>query len=141
MGKIDTKVNKNQLENLSFEFPTSEKITIDRNSLHIQLSKFKEAITDSFSLDSFINFLITLSAVWVPMFTSDFKSVFGYSASLVKGGYLGFVILVTFYSISKFAIKPIWFSFFSKINATQDPEKMAQIILDKCNKKNIINYL
>lgn len=135
MAKIDTKENKNSPENLSFEFPMSEKITIDKNSLQIQLSKFKEAVVDSFSLDSCIGFLMTLSAVWVPMFTSDFKSIFGYSASLVKGGYFGFAVLVTAYSIYRFAIKPLWFSFVSKINANQDPEKMAQIILDKCNKK------
>jgi hypothetical protein len=138
MAKIDTKTNRNSRgssQDISFEYPISEKITIDKTNLHIQLDKFKKAVSDSFNLDSSFNFLVTLLAVWVPIFTSDFKTTLGYDPSSIKGGYFGFVVFVTFYLIYKFVCKPIWFLFLSNSKVSQDPEKMAQIILDKCNKK------
>jgi hypothetical protein len=137
MAKIDTKNNKSgqSSENLSFEYPASERITIDKINLQVQLSKFKNAVLDSFNLESLVNFLITLVAVWLPMFTSDFKSLFGYSSSSIKGAYFGFVALATLHCFYKFIIKPIYSHFSIAGLANQDPEKMAQIILDKCNKK------
>jgi hypothetical protein len=130
-----TKITKGSSRDLSFEFPSSEKITIDKVNLSFQLMKFRNAVTDSISLDSIVNFLITLVAVWVPMFTSDFKTFLGYNPVLIKGAYVGFAIFATLYSFYRFAIKPLWFYGWNNSTASQDPEKMAQIILEKCDKK------
>lgn len=135
MGKIDTKDNKNLDKELSYTFPRSEQITIDKANLQIQLDKFKNAIIDTFSFDSFISILITISAVWVPLFTSEFKSVFGLSDIFVKSVYVGFSSIVTFYVVYKYIFKPINLYFFQEDNSSSNSEKMAQIILDKCNKK------
>lgn len=75
MAQFETKNNKKLTEELSYVFPESEKITIDKANLQIQLDKFKSAVISTFSFDSFISLLITLSAVWIPLFTSDFISV------------------------------------------------------------------
>lgn len=134
MTKIDIKNSKDSREDLSYVFPESERITIDKANLQIQLDKFKSAVTDVFDFNSFISLFITVSAVWVPLFTSDFKSVLGLSFLSVKSIYTGFASLVTLYSIYQYVIKPVRFFFFKK-NVSADSEKMAQIILDKCNKK------
>lgn len=135
MARIDIKNNKNPEEEVSYNFPQSERITIDKANLQIQLDKFKVAIIDTFNFDSFINVLITISAVWIPLFTSDFKSVLGLSSTFVKSAYMGFSSAVTIYVIYKYIFKPINFFLFNKDNSSSNSEKMAQIILDKCNKK------
>lgn len=136
MAKIETIKNNSSDDQLSFVYPLSEKITIDKNSLHIQLSKFKEAILDSFSVDSIVGLSITLSAVWLPFFTSDFKTIFSFNALTVQGFYLCFSFVVTIYFLFKFIFKPFYFNIISSSKEVDsNPEKMAKIILDKCSKK------
>lgn len=135
MVKIDTKNNKSPGAGTSYLFPESEKITIDKANLQIQLDKFKSAVTRLFNFETFVSLLITLSAVWVPLFTADFKSILGLSSIMVKSIYTGFSSLVTLYAFYRYILKPVYFFFFEKNNVSNDPEEMAQIILDKCNKK------
>jgi hypothetical protein len=134
MVKIDVKNNKDLNEELSYRFPESERITIDKANLQIQLDKFKSAVLDTFSLDSFINLVVTVLAVWVPLFTSDFKSIIGISPINIKGAYVGFASLITVYVIYRYIIKPIDYLLTKNI-VSNNSEKMTQIILDKCNKK------
>jgi hypothetical protein len=135
MARIDTKSNKNNNDDLSFEFPSSEKILIDKTSLSVELSRFKKAILDSFNEGSFLNLTITLFAVWLPLFTSDFKEILNFNPLMIKGGYVIFSAVVTFYFLYRFIWKPICLFFWGGKNINANPEKMAQIILDKCNKK------
>lgn len=134
MVKIDVKNNKDLNEELSYRFPESERITIDKANLQIQLDKFKSAVLDTFSLDSLINLVVTVLAVWVPLFTSDFKSIMGISSVNIKGAYVGFAFLITVYVIYRYIIKPINYWLTRNI-VSNESEKMTQIILDKCNKK------
>ena len=135
MAKIDAKNNKQAEDELSYIFPESEKITIDKINLQVQLDKFKSAIIDSFSFDHFINLLITLSAVWIPLFTSNFNAILGISSLNMEAIYVGFAVLTTLFAVYRYVIKSIHFWFTNKYIASTNSEKMVQIILDKCNKK------
>ena len=121
---------------VKYEFPKSENISIQRSSLQIQLEKFKKAVEESFSADSFFSLLITLAAVWVPVFTSNFKDIYFVSSKIVLGAYIFFAIFVSIYTLYKNLIVSVIRYFKNKNNKiSTDSEKMSKYILEQCNKK------
>ncbi len=121
---------------VKYEFPKSENISIQRSSLQIQLEKFKKAVAEAFSFDSIFSLLITLAAVWVPIFTSNFKNIFSVSSEVVLGAYISFAILISIYAFYRSIIASSISYFQNKHNKiSTDAEKMSKYILDQCNKK------
>jgi hypothetical protein len=119
-----------------YEFPQSEKISIQRSSLQIQLEKFKKAVIDSFSFDSIISLLVTLAAVWVPVFTSTFRKIFTASSDIVLGVYVSLAMAISFYSVYKNLIAPSLSYLKNRKNKiSSDAEIMSKYILEQCNKK------
>jgi len=119
-----------EVENVSYVFPTSEEIVIQKSDLHIQLEKFKERISSSFSIYD----LLALLSVWVTLVSADFKSIFSISTDEVKAGYFVFVIIITLliiYSRSRY----LFFNSKDKDTVSDSPEKMAVMILDQCKSK------
>ncbi len=120
-------IAEDKTENLSYVFPSSEEIVIQKSDLQIQLERFKERIKASFSLFD----LLAILSLWTPLFTADFRRFFGIEASELKVGYAVFVILLTIFILwyrAKYFI-------FTKDRVSPDSEKMAQKILEQCQKK------
>lgn len=136
MAKIDTKTNKgNAKGDLIFEFPSSEKIIIDKTYLKGELAYFKKVVLNSFNERNVLNFAISIVAVWLPIFTSDFKKILNFDPLTIRGGYAVFSIIITIYFVFQFIWRPLSLLIWGEKNASPDSEKMAQIILDKCNKR------
>ncbi|GMX57906.1 MAG: hypothetical protein YFSK_2370 [Candidatus Yanofskyibacterium parasiticum] len=129
MAKSDLKINnrKEDYEGLVYVFPKTEEIRIGRSELHILLGKFKERIQKSFSIFD----LLAIISLWSPTVSADFKPFFIFDQAEVRGGYITFAFMITmFIMVGKISI--IW----QKNNMIDsDPEKMAQKILEQCQKK------
>jgi len=52
---------------------------------------FKRATEKAPRLESFL----LLISVWLPLFTSDFRSIFGFSPDNTKGAYFGIILVIT----------------------------------------------
>lgn len=138
MARIDPNNNKNgksPAKNLSYSFPEAERITIDKASLQLQLDTFKKAIVGAFSLGFLTELLITAIALWLPLFTSDFKSIYGMSGLEFRAGYLFVCITISIYLLCRFLGKVFSSIGDKKNNRNADPEKMSKIILSMCSKK------
>ena len=122
--------------NIRYEFPKSENISIQRDFLQIQLEKFKKANLASFSTDVLFDLLITLLALWVPVFTSNFRGLFTVSSEVVQGAYVAFAMFASLYVIYRHILSPILFFFKNRKNKiSADSEIMSSYILEQCSKK------
>jgi hypothetical protein len=132
MAEVKPAPTIGEASDVKYEFPKSENISIQRSSLQIQLEKFKKAVAESFSFDSIFSLLITLAAVWVPVFTSNFRKILTISSETILGAYILFSIYVFYKNI----VAPL-ISFFRnrKNKISSDAEKMSKYILEQCNKK------
>jgi len=117
-------------ENISYIFPKSEEIVIPRSDLQIQLEKFKERVRSSFSVFD----ILAILSLWAPIFSADFKPIMNFQAIEVRAGYTVLAIIVTFFilwSRAGYFIK----KFFRKDSISDNPEKMANKILEQCQSK------
>jgi len=136
MAEVKPSPTISEASDVKYEFPKSENISIWRSSLQIQLEKFKKAVAGSFSVDSIVSLLITLAAVWVPVFTSSFRKIFTISSDMVMGAYLFFAVVVSIYVLYKHILASLISFFMNKRNKiSSDAEKMSKYILEQCNKK------
>lgn len=123
-------ITNNNAENISYVFPSSEEIIIQKSDLQIQLNRFKERVRSSFSIFDFLAIL----SLWTPLFTADFRGFFGLQAIEMKSGYVVFTTLTTTFIVwnrTKYFILQV----FKKDKVSPDSEKMAQKILEQCQSK------
>ena len=117
-----------------YKYPEPEKIQINESDLKLKLKEYYDTVTKKVS---FIDLFIMIPA-WIPIFTSEFKEVFGFPGSTILGFYTAIVILGTlwfiatrsdFYGFYKRYIKKdeIWL----KMNET-NPYKKATNIKSEC---------
>lgn len=128
-------VSKNNLstqdaENVSYIFPKSEEIVIPRSDLQIQLEKFRERIRSSFSMFD----LLAILSLWVPIFSADFKPILLFQANEIKSGYIVLASIVTIFILWSRVIYFI-LSLLKKDKISDNPEKMANKILEQCQSK------
>lgn len=128
-------VSKNNLstqdaENVSYIFPKSEEIVIPRSDLQIQLEKFRERIRSSFSMFD----LLAILSLWAPIFSANFKPILIFQANEIKSGY---IVLASIVTIIILWSRVIYFilSLFKKDKISDNPEKMANKILEQCQSK------
>ncbi len=131
MGIDNNKNSAVRLPNKSFEdniyaYPKSEQIIISKSDLQIKLDKFKQAVKRSFSIFD----LLSIVSLWAPVISAEFKSIQELNPEFIKGAYIMFSISITFV-ILYVRMKGI----FRKDDSNVDPEKMAQKILEQCQKK------
>ena len=84
-------ITENKTENLSYIFPSSEEIIIQKSDLQIQLDRFKERIKVSLSIFD----VLAVLSLWTPLFTADFREFFGLQPPEIKVGYVVFAVLLT----------------------------------------------
>lgn len=68
----------------------SDQIVIRKSDLVIYFRDFRDAIIKKPSFEG----IILLVSIWVPLFTTDFKALFGLNKDSVYGAYLAFVVIV-----------------------------------------------
>jgi hypothetical protein len=129
-NKDQNRITEREAENVSYVFPTSEEIVIRKSELQIQLEKFKERISSSFSVFD----LLAIVSIWSPLFSADFKQFLSLTSGEVRTGYVVLASLISIFilwSRSKYFIKRLW----RKDNVSSDSEKMAVKILEQCQRK------
>jgi len=127
MSKKKIEPSEESPEELYYIYPKAEEIIINKANLQIKLDKFKDKIKNSFSLYD----LLAIVALWSPIFTADFKDLFGISSTSIKVGYIIFALFITI-----IILWPRLSSIFSVDKTiSSDPEEMAQKILEQCQKK------
>lgn len=118
---------KEDYEGLVYVFPKTEEIRIGRSELQILLGKFKEKIQKSFSVFD----LLSIISLWSPVVSADFKPFFFFNKDEMKGAYIIFALMITMFII----IGKISITWHKNNTVDTDPEKMAQKILEQCQKK------
>lgn len=115
---------------LSYVFPASEEIVIQKSDLQIQLEKFKERIKASFSVFD----VLAIVSLWAPTFSAEFKSISVFTSGEVRMGYIVFSIMMTAFILYSRTFYR-FFNFWKKDKVNDDSEKMAQKILEQCKSK------
>ena len=118
-------------ETLEYEFPKSERITINKSDLQIQLERFKERIYSSFSVYD----LLAIVSLWSPVLGSEFKPILGLSSNELQVGYFVFASLITIFVLWSRAVFR-FLNYFKKDSVSVHPEKMVNKILEQCNQRN-----
>jgi len=123
----------------------ADRIAIRTSDLIRYFQDFKEAIKKRPNLTT----LIALISIWVPLFTSDFRSLLGLTPEYVSGGYFVFVIIVTLLillqwltgilrplvKLSKTLLIKIWPDVEIWLEKTEtDPDKKIAEIRSKCER-------
>lgn len=116
-------------ERLTYIFPKSEEIQIHRSDLQILLEKFKSRIKESFSIFDGL----ALVSLWAPVFSAEFKSIFGLNSDAVESGYVVFAVLITIVIFwSRLFRRVIRWLNKEEMDISADAEKMSQGILSQC---------
>lgn len=74
-----------------YKYPKPKKILITDSDLKLKLKEYKEAIKGEASLSD----LLIILPAWLPIFTSNFKDVFGVFGPSIRGFYAAFIIIGT----------------------------------------------
>lgn len=115
-----------EAEFTSYKSGQQKYFRINISDLKIHLRDFKSSIksTDVSGL------VVGVVGVWVPLFTSDFKSFWSLSSDTVRGVYIGIAIILTLVLVKRMGMH--WFNktraYFNKQNLTKyetDPDKLA----------------
>lgn len=127
-----SKLTTEDAENVSFVFPKSEEIVIPKSDLQIWLDKFKTSIRSSFSIFD----VLAILSFWAPILTADFKPIeitnkLGVGGLEVRAGYIVFAVLITGFIIFS---RGGYFTRGLRNGVSNDPEKMANKILELCQK-------
>lgn len=123
-------------------YPQMDDVSINSAILVNQLIEFKEAITNKINIET----IISVVALWSPLFSADFKTFIGYSAEAVEFGYIVFAFMMSLIIILK-GIPTTLISILIKIPLINklvdeekkmiyqdDPAKKVENILDKCKR-------
>ena len=117
-------------ENLNYVFPKSEDIIISRSDLQIQLEKFKKRVSSSFSIFD----ILAILSLWAPIFSADFQPMLQLQAIEIRAGYITLAIIFTIFIASSRVIY-LGKNYFNKNSISDNSEKMANKILEKCQSK------
>jgi len=116
---------------LVYEYPRGEDMFIDRANLQIKLGEYKEKVKSSFSIFD----LLAIVSLWAPVFSADFKSMFGIRPDAVKFGYIVFATILAIIIV----YLRMKFYFLGDKDVSSDPKEMAQKILEQCQKRDSRN--
>ena len=117
--------------NVSYVFPKSEEIIIPRSDLQIQLQNFKKAVLASISVFD----LLAIISLWSPVFANTFVPVMSLSSDEVRAGYVVMALILTIIILYNKLSYQVLKLFGKYKNVSPEPEKMSEIIRDKCQKK------
>jgi hypothetical protein len=121
-----------QTQTTNYDRKMRDRISIDVADMHIALQKFKINVIRR----NFTTPLLGLIGAWLPVVSSDFKEIGVYSASEVKGFYVGIVVCISI-AILKTWILPLkrW-SPKNKDSNSDDPENLAYALYRKGTNDN-----
>lgn len=117
-------------------------LTINVSDLKLRLGDFKKSVKKS----DLVNPLVGMAGVWLPLFTSEFRTSFGIDGGTIKGIYVCLAVILTVVLIrnilSTFMAYMVRNGFFSEedfpsvgddydIKHENDPERLVELLCEE----------